>query len=99
MRVVSAIADTVATSLKPVFGVFPWFIIKIQVSYQLHLAYAKGHMPDLSGRKPHYTAPIKSIKEAIKTGVTLLKLALKLSKTRLPKSVPPVVKSSNPNEP
>lgn len=83
MRVVSVIANTLAAGFKPVFGIYPWFIIKIQVSYQLHLAYAKGQMPDLSSRKLKYTRPFVSKKIALNTTMKLLVAAMKLCKTHL----------------
>lgn len=79
MRIVSAIADTIISDLKPVFGIYPWFIIKIQLSYQLHLTYAKGQLPDFSKHKLKYTKPIKNKKIALKTFLTLLSQLLKIT--------------------
>lgn len=78
MRVVSVIANTLAAGFKPIFGIYPWFIIKIQLSYQLHLTYAKGQLPNLSKQKPQYTKPIKSKKLALKTLKSLLSKLPKL---------------------
>lgn len=78
MRIVSAIADTIISDLKPVYGIYPWFIIKIQLSYQLHLTYAKGQLPDFSKHKLKCTKPIEDKKKTVKLAIQLLKSALKL---------------------
>ena len=83
MRVMSAIADTIVSDLKPVFGINPWFIIKIQLSYQLHLTYAKGQLPNLSKHKLKYIKPIGGKKKTIVLVMQLLKSALKLIKIHL----------------
>lgn len=83
MRIVSAIAHTLTSGFKPVLGIYPWFIIKIQLSYQLHLAYAKGQLPNLSHTKQQYTKTFKSKAAAIKNLISLLKMAVKLWRTHL----------------
>ena len=88
MRIIASVANTIAAGLPSVFGIHPWFVIKIQLSYQLHLAYAKGKLPDLSNKQPRYTVPFTSKKEVFKSAVALAKQAGKLLKTYVGVSFP-----------
>lgn len=54
LEIIDSIEDEILDKLPEIFGFSPWFIIKIQLSYQLHLAYAKNQIPDLRNYKKKY---------------------------------------------
>jgi hypothetical protein len=54
IEIVKNISKKLYPNLKPIFQINVWFVLKIQVSYQLHLSYAKGKIVNLSKSASHY---------------------------------------------
>lgn len=77
LTVIDRISNKMVGELKPIFKINTLFIVNIQLSYQLHMAYAKGTIPDLSSYKQRFTHQLKGKAQIVKS---LKKLIIQLPK-------------------
>lgn len=76
--VVENINNSVTDKFDSFLGINIEFILKIQLSYQLHLCYAKGRLPNLTKYKPSYLKKIRSVLQFFYILKSLIILSIKI---------------------
>jgi hypothetical protein len=77
-KVINRFYEKIGCNLKPIFKLNVWFIIKIQLSYQLNLGIVKGSIQDIKSYKPKYLRIIKSKSHYFSAFKSLMSLFPKL---------------------